>query len=67
METKVGLFLPGYAFDALVIDTQTPDSDIFVIPELDNPRDKLEKIIALNRRTNIRKVWVQGKLVVNKE
>ncbi|MCL2912841.1 guanine deaminase [Shewanella corallii] len=67
IDTKVGLFAPEYAFDALIIDTQAPDSDLFVIPELDTPRDRLEKIIALNRRTNVRKVYVQGKQVINKD
>ncbi|MGI2259116.1 guanine deaminase [Shewanella sp. GXUN23E] len=67
IDTKVGLFTPGYAFDALIIDTCAPDSDIFIIDQLDTPRDKLEKIITLNRRSNVRKVWIQGKQVVNKD
>lgn len=67
IDTKVGLFAPEYAFDALIVDTQAPDSDVFIIPELDTPRDRLEKIIALNRRTNVRQVYVQGKQVINKD
>ncbi|WP_108945751.1 guanine deaminase [Shewanella halifaxensis] len=66
IDAKVGLFQVGYEFDALVVDTAVSDSNIFIIDEMDSDKDKLEKIITLNNRQNICKVWVKGQLVVNK-
>lgn len=66
IDAKVGLFQPGFEFDALVIDTAIADSNIFILDEMDSAKDKLEKIICLNNRQNIRKVWVKGQLVVEK-
>ncbi|WP_299808557.1 guanine deaminase [uncultured Shewanella sp.] len=66
IDAKVGLFQPGFEFDALVVDTAVDDSNIFILDEMDSAKDKLEKIITLNSRQNIRKVWVKGQLVVEK-
>ncbi|MCL1137890.1 guanine deaminase [Shewanella pneumatophori] len=66
IDAKVGLFQPGFEFDALVVDTAVSDSNIFIIDEMDSAKDKLEKIITLNNRQNICKVWVKGQLVINK-
>ena len=65
--SNTGLFKKGYEFDALIVDTSIPDTDIYILNELDSPKDILEKIISLNSRQNIRKVWVQGELVIDKE
>ncbi|MBY6093445.1 guanine deaminase [Ferrimonas balearica] len=66
IDARVGLFAPGYAFDALVVDANAPDSDLYLPEGMDSPRDLLEKLICLTRRANIRTVWVQGRQVSNK-
>ncbi len=66
IDAKVGLFAPGYAFDALVVDANVPDSDLYLPQGMDTPRDRLEKLICLTRRHNIRTVWVQGRKVIQK-
>ncbi|WP_261389955.1 guanine deaminase [Ferrimonas balearica] len=66
IDAKVGLFAPGYAFDALVVDANAPDSDLYLPEGMDTPRDRLEKLISLTRRQNIRTVWVQGRKVIQK-
>jgi guanine deaminase len=60
---KVGRFEPGNAFDAMVIDTQTPDSNLVTWESLDTADDVLQKIVNNADRHNIERVWVQGKLV----
>lgn len=60
---KVGLFAPGYAFDAQVIDINTPDSSIRIFPGYDDEEDVLQKILFLATRANIVSVWVQGKTI----
>ena len=59
----VGLFKPGYAFDAIVVDTRIPDSNLMVWTELDTDDDILQKIIYNADRRNIARVWVQGRAV----
>jgi guanine deaminase len=59
LDTAIGLFKPGYAFDAVVID---PSRDLHVAPE-DGPEALLEKLIYLGGRANIAAVWVAGRRV----
>ncbi|MBY6186582.1 guanine deaminase [Marinobacter hydrocarbonoclasticus] len=66
IDAKVGLLAPGYAFDALVVDANAQDSDLYLPEGMDSPRDVLEKLICLTRRHNIRTVWVQGRKVISK-
>lgn len=60
---KVGQFSEGYAFDAIVMDTTLPDSNLIVWPDSDTYEDVLQKIIYNADRRNISKVWIQGKIV----
>jgi len=60
---KVGKFVKDYAFDAIVVDTQAPDSNLIVREDLDEGDDILQKIIYNADRSNIKRVWVQGKLI----
>lgn len=60
---KVGQFSEGYAFDAIVMDTTLPDSNLMVWPDSDTYEDVLQKIIYNADRRNISKVWIQGKIV----
>ena len=60
---KVGLFAPKYHFDAIVVAADSERGNLRIWPEMDSPRDILEKIISLSQTENIAKVWVQGKQV----
>lgn len=60
LDLPIGLFQPGYAFDAILIDTTVADSNLVIWDELDQVEDILQKIIYNASRPNIRKVWVQG-------
>lgn len=59
----VGLFRPGFAFDAIVVDTRIADSNLVTWDGLDTPDDILQKIIYNGGRRNISRVWVQGREV----
>ena len=63
LDLKVGKFVPGYAFDAIVIDTDAPDSNLIIWDDLDSGDDILQKIIYNADRRNIRQVWVQGRQI----
>lgn len=63
LDLPIGLFAAGYSFDAMVVDTEVPDTDLLVWPELDSPEDVFQKIIHTANRRNVTKVWVQGKQV----
>lgn len=62
--SKLGLFRPGYAFDAQLIDTRVPHSDIHIYAG-DTPEDVLQKILFLANRTNLTALWVQGREVLH--
>ena len=63
LDLKIGLFEPGYAMDAIVIDTTVEDSDLRVWDEIDDVEDIVQKIIYNAHRSNISAVWVQGKQI----
>lgn len=60
---NVGRFQPGYAFDAIVVDTNVTESNLVTWEGMDDAGDILQKIIYSAERRNIRNVWVQGRLV----
>ena len=60
---KVGKFLEDYAFDAIVVDTTVPDSNLIIWEDMDSGDDILQKIIYNADRHNIKRVWVQGNQV----
>ena len=60
---KVGKFVEGYAFDAIVVGTDVPDSNLIIWEQMDTGDDVLQKIIYNAERQNIKQVWVQGKQV----
>ncbi len=67
LDLPVGVIAPGYAFDAIVIDTTHPDSDLTVWPDLDEPQDIFQRILYSASRVNVRRVWVDGQLVTDKD
>ncbi len=62
LDLPIGLLKPGYRFDALLIDTAVPDTDLRLY-DYDNSVDILQKIIWNTNQRNIKKVWVNGRLV----
>ena len=60
---KIGLFAPQYHFDAIVVAPDRERGNLRIWPDMDSPRDILEKIISLSQTDNVVKVWVQGKPV----
>lgn len=63
LDLPVGLFLPGYQFDACVIDASVPQSNLRVAAD-DLPETVLQKIIYESARANITQVWVANRQVV---
>lgn len=62
LDLKVGLFRPGYQFDAILIDTAAPGSNLQLAPT-DTPEQILQKILYAASRANIRDVWVANRHV----
>jgi len=60
---QIGQFSSGYHFDAIVIDTETADSNLHVQKNIDSGHDVLQKIVYNAERQNVVKVWVQGRMV----
>ena len=65
LKTDIGIFKPGYYFDAIVVDVDAEDSNVVMWPELDEQEDLLQKILYNANRQNICKVWVNGQTVVD--
>ena len=63
LDLPVGLFAPGYQFDACVIDATAAHSNLQVADE-DPPETVLQKIIYEATRANIAQVWVASRQVV---
>jgi len=57
-----GLFRPGYQFDALLLDADTPDSNLRLDPAEPAER-RLERIVHTAGRPDISVVWVNGRRV----
>jgi guanine deaminase len=59
---QTGLFRPGYAFDALLLDPANPDSNLRLNPAEPAAR-RLERIVHTAGRPDIAAVWVNGRKV----
>ena len=59
----IGVLEPGYVFDAIVVDSAVPETDLMIWPALDDKQDVLQKILNNAVRRNVVQVWVQGELV----
>ncbi|KAI8619301.1 putative guanine deaminase [Chytriomyces sp. MP71] len=66
LKRRVGI-RTGCKLDALVVDVDAPGSNIDVWPELDTVEDLFQKFILLGDDRNIRRVFVDGKTVLQKE
>ncbi len=63
LDLPVGLFAPGYQFDACVIDASQSHSNLHIDRD-DSAETVLQKIIYEAARTNIVQVWVANRQVV---
>ncbi|MXQ14041.1 guanine deaminase [Microvirga makkahensis] len=59
----IGKFVLGYKFDALVLDLNTPGSNVGWFPNLDTLEDLFQKLVLNATRSNIVMVWVDGAIV----
>lgn len=66
LDVPVGRLEPGFRFDAQLIDTSVPESNLRVFENVDAPEDVFQKIVYNATRANIRKVWVNGRPVVDR-
>ena len=66
LDLPVGKFEPGCAFDAVLVDSTRPGSNLIVWPDADSLEDVFQKIVYNAGRDDIRKVWVNGRLVAEK-
>jgi guanine deaminase len=63
LDLPVGVFAPGYQFDACVLDVAAANSNLRVA-ERDLPETVLQKVIYGASRANISQVWVANRRVV---
>lgn len=57
LDLPVGVFKEGWQLDAIVLDTDVPDSNLSCAAA-EPPESVLQKILYLASRANIRQVWV---------
>ncbi|MDB5405170.1 MAG: guanine deaminase [Rhodospirillales bacterium] len=62
LDLPIGLFRPGYEFDAMIIDPDAPGSNLQVFAE-DSGEDVLQKTLNGVTRANIVAVFVAGAIV----
>lgn len=60
---RTGRFMPGNAFDAMIVDTQAHEGSIRIFDEIDTIEDVLAKILYGASRRNIVAVYVAGRAV----
>lgn len=62
LDLPIGLFRPGYAFDAIVIQSGLPDGNVVFAGDGDTDA-MLQKIVMGAGRADIARVWVGGRVV----
>ena len=62
LDLPIGMFRPGYQFDAVVLDASAGNGNLRIDPA-DAPAEVLQKIIYGAGRANIHKVWVANRQV----
>ncbi len=66
LDLPIGLFRPGYQFDAMIVDPEAAGGSIRLFGETE-PVAVLEKILYTASRPNIAAVYVSGERVVSTE
>ena len=62
LDLPIGVFAPGYKFDAMRVDADAPDGDVRLFGERE-PEAVLEKILYTASRANLVEIWVDGQSV----
>jgi guanine deaminase len=62
LDLPIGMFQEGYYFDAILIDSDVPGSNLH-LDEADPPAEMVQKIVYHAARGNIRGVWVANRRV----
>jgi guanine deaminase len=62
LDLRIGMFREGYQFDAIVLDGQTPNSNLH-LEENVTPEEILQKIVYHATRADIKEVWVANRRV----
>jgi guanine deaminase len=65
LDLPVGLFRPGYAFDAIAVQSGRRDGNVVFAPEEDGDTI-LQRIVMGAGRGDIARVWVAGRLVADR-
>lgn len=63
LDLKIGRIAPGYFFDAIVVDTTRPNSNLCIFDEVDSLEDVFQKIMYNANPSNIVQTYVNGRLV----
>ncbi len=63
LDLPIGVFAPGYHFDAIAVDTTADEGSIRLWDDLDVGEKILQKIVYTATRQNIAQVWVGGRQV----
>jgi guanine deaminase len=63
LDLPVGVFTPGFHFDAIAVDTRAPQGSIRLWDDLDVGDKILQKIVYTASKPNIASVWVGGRQV----
>ncbi len=66
LDLPIGLFRPGYAFDAIVVQSGLPDGNVVFEPDEDGDTI-LQRIVMGAGRGDIARVWVAGRLVRSRD
>jgi len=67
LSEPIGLFRPGYRFDAILMDMEQVPLPGMAFNIADPARDAIEQFIYASSPRNLQKVWVDGRLVLDKE
>jgi guanine deaminase len=65
LDLPIGLFRPGYAFDAMAVQSGRPDGAVVFSPE-ESGETILQRIVMGAGRGDIARVWVGGRLVADR-
>jgi len=66
LSLPIGVIEKGYACDLQVVDMNATGASLSGFGVFNEPADQLQKLLYLATPTNIKQVWVQGKLVHEK-
>ena len=63
LDLPIGLFRPGFHFDAILVDPDAPGGTMRVWDEIDSDADALQKIVYTASKANLAAVWIGGRAV----